>query len=219
MVRLNPSQFSLTLLLLCGCGQAGNAPAPIIESGGPPLTSFTLTTRSDLGNGTGNLTFNGTVPDCNNATCNAQFESGTEVELVSTADTGSRFAFWSGNPDCYDGKVTLNANISCDAIFFLVDPKLRYIICDEIVMMTAGERLALEVYSADPDPGDTVSLNVVGLPVTAEMIPGLPVAGNPVSSIFQWTPTSTDVGQHVILFKATTTSDTQCPLTINVTEA
>jgi hypothetical protein len=44
--------------------------------------------------------------------------SGTVVPLSASPAAGWQFSGWSGNADCADGSVTLNANKSCTATFF-----------------------------------------------------------------------------------------------------
>jgi len=50
------------------------------------------------------------------------------------------------------------------------------------------------------------------------MTPALPLAGNPVSSTFSWTPTLADIGTHEITFTLTDDGglSTTCTLTIDV---
>ena len=50
------------------------------------------------------------------------------------------------------------------------------------------------------DPGDVVTLGVVGLPAGAVFAPGTPA--NPVSATFTWVPTGADVGSHAVTFTA-----------------
>lgn len=49
--------------------------------------------------------------------CQAQFPAGTAVSLARIADSQSFFSSWSGDPDCGDSTVTLDANKSCTANF------------------------------------------------------------------------------------------------------
>jgi hypothetical protein len=49
--------------------------------------------------------------------CSATFASGTTVMLQAVPDSGFSFTGWSGDPDCLDGNVTMNANKSCAATF------------------------------------------------------------------------------------------------------
>ncbi len=53
------------------------------------------------------------------STCMASFDKGGMVDLVATADSGSdsQFRGWSGDADCRDGLVTMNANLFCVASF------------------------------------------------------------------------------------------------------
>ena len=50
------------------------------------------------------------------------------------------------------------------------------------------------------DPGDVVTLDVVGLPAGAVFAPGTPA--NPVSATFNWVPTGRDVGSYAVTFTA-----------------
>lgn len=68
------------------------------------------------GTGTGKVTDTGI--DCE-PTCSADFFEGTVVSLMETADTGSEFAGWSGDPDCSDGQVTMDGPKNCVATFDL----------------------------------------------------------------------------------------------------
>ena len=54
--------------------------------------------------------------------CVARFDPGTVVTLSAQPDAGSTFAGWSGDADCSDGRVTLNANTQCVANFVSKTP-------------------------------------------------------------------------------------------------
>jgi len=56
--------------------------------------------------------------DCG-ADCSQNYSSGTLVTLTPLPGTGSVFAGWTGNSDCTDASVTMNANKSCTANFAL----------------------------------------------------------------------------------------------------
>jgi hypothetical protein len=78
--------------------------------------SFTLTlTRS--GNGT--VTSSPSGISCG-SDCTEVYTGGSVVKLTAAPATGSTFANWSGNADCTDGSVTMNANITCTAVFNLI---------------------------------------------------------------------------------------------------
>ncbi len=55
-------------------------------------------------------------------TCSAEIQANAVLSLIATPDVGSVFAGWAGAPDCSDGNVTMNANISCTATFNLAPP-------------------------------------------------------------------------------------------------
>src|SRR4030042_1217770 len=77
---------------------------------------YTLTvTRS--GNGSGTVTGPGINCGFN---CKEAYTPDTPVTLTATADTDSIFAGWSGDPDCSDGQVTMNADKTCIATFNLL---------------------------------------------------------------------------------------------------
>jgi hypothetical protein len=84
--------------------------------------------------------------------------------------------------------------------------------CAQTLTIDVGNTLAFTVEATDPDPGDIVTLNVVGLPVGATMTPPLPTTGNPVSSDFSWTPTAGQVGTHIMTFSAVDQLGQSAPL-------
>ncbi|MHA2657853.1 MAG: pectin acetylesterase-family hydrolase, partial [bacterium JZ-2024 1] len=94
------------LFYLTACGGGGGA---------VPSSTFTLTVnRSGTGNGT--VTSSPSGISCG-STCSASFPFGSSVTLFITPDTGSSFAGWSGDPDCSDGQVTMDADETCTANF------------------------------------------------------------------------------------------------------
>lgn len=93
-------------------------------------------------------------------------------------------------------------------------------ICETTQVVRTDEALSFEIITSDPDLNDVVSLNVVGLPRGAIMQPQLPVVGNPISSIFNWSPSETDLGNHVLNFTASSSAGgtADCPVSIRVTD-
>ena len=73
-------------------------------------------TLAKAGTGIGTITSSPEGITCG-GTCQANFDFGTIVTLTATADSGSFFSGWSGDQDCIDGMVTLDANKSCTAAF------------------------------------------------------------------------------------------------------
>src|SRR2546428_2022126 len=90
-----------------------------------------------------------------------------------------------------------------------------------VYTVSSGQNVSFTVTGADPDVGQTVTINTSGLPPRATMTPGLPLTGaSPQTSTFSFTPTPAQQGSaFVIVF--TVTDDTglaaQCAVTINVT--
>lgn len=131
----------------------------------------------------------------------------------------------------YSTQVTIQDGTSKVAIDFLIqlvnaDPSPPIIVppvgsppvCNTTQVATVGSLKTFDAVASDPDAGDLVTLNVVGLPLGATMNPQLPRTGNPISSRFSWTPTANQIGQHVVLFNATSSAGgfALCPVTINV---
>jgi hypothetical protein len=71
---------------------------------------------SKAGNGSGTITSSPAGINCG-SDCSEFYPSGTLVALNASPTTGSTFAGWSGDADCTDGQVTMNANKTCTATF------------------------------------------------------------------------------------------------------
>ncbi len=84
------------------------------------------------------------------------------------------------------------------------------------LVVNAGDTLTFTVEASDPDPGQTVTLNVEGLPEGATMTPGLPTIGNPASSAFSWTPVEAQVGTFILTFAATDNTGQQTPYSLTI---
>ncbi len=83
-----------------------------------------------------------------------------------------------------------------------------------------GQPIQFTVMGSDVNPADMVTLTATGLPPSATLNPPLPQTGNPVSTMFSWTPMNGDVGDHTILFKVIDSFglETVCEVMISVTE-
>lgn len=75
-----------------------------------------LLTVGKTGTGTGTVTSSPAAITCG-GTCTASLAPETTVTLTATADSGSAFTGWSGDPDCADGVVTMAAARNCTAAF------------------------------------------------------------------------------------------------------
>src|SRR5206468_7347046 len=60
--------------------------------------------------------------------------------------------------------------------------------------VTPGARVEIPVAAADPDSGDDVTLTVQDLPAGATLTPAAPLTGNPVRTVFSWTPSEAQLG-------------------------
>ena len=85
-----------------------------------PVATSTLTV-SKTGSGSGTVTTSPAGINCG-ATCTASYRQGTPVTLIPAPSSGSTFAGWSGDADCSDGSVTMNAARSCTATFNVIPP-------------------------------------------------------------------------------------------------
>lgn len=85
---------------------------------GPACTGYTLTV-SKSGSGSGTVTSSPAGIDCG-TDCSQVYGSGLIITLSATAAAGSTFAGWSGDADCADGIVTMDANKNCIATFNLL---------------------------------------------------------------------------------------------------
>jgi hypothetical protein len=123
----------------------------------------------------------------------------------------------------HDGGGAVKGKSAVDFFIMLVPkvnepPTFTPPICATTVQTITNAPYTFTVSASDPDSGDSVTLNVAGMPAGATMTPGLPTTGNPVSSVFSWTPTTAQAGTYVVNFSATDDSQQQalCPVTIEV---
>src|SRR4029450_12280173 len=87
-------------------------------AGGYGLTVNIASGLSSGGSGSGTITSSPSGINCG-SDCSETYSSGTLVSLTAIPASGSTFAGWSGDADCLDGLVTMNANKSCTATFKL----------------------------------------------------------------------------------------------------
>ncbi len=90
-------------------GDGGNS----CSGGGPTLTV------TQAGSGSGAVTSAPAGISCG-TTCFAPFADGTVVTLSAVASANSVFMGWTGDADCSDGSLTMNASKSCTATFDLM---------------------------------------------------------------------------------------------------
>lgn len=80
--------------------------------------------------------------------CTESYYSGTVVSLIPAPDASSGFGGWSGDPDCADGRVTMDADKTCTADF---GPKF------------AGPAVELLTVGKDEDAQCTVTSSPAGI--------------------------------------------------------
>ena len=85
----------------------------VIGNFSPTLLSLTVTAT---GTASGTVTSSPVGIDCG-FDCTEDYDYNTEVTLSATPDTGAVFSGWSGDVDCADGIVTIDASKSCTATF------------------------------------------------------------------------------------------------------
>ena len=116
---------------------------------------FTLTV-SKSGTGSGTVTSNPPGIDCG-ADCTENYDENTEVTLMVTPDAGSIFTIWTGDADCADGIVTLDASKTCKVEILLEDqPNHLFVEVEKLPFVPSatvsidGDRAIVGAPSADP---------------------------------------------------------------------
>jgi len=90
-------------------------------------SGYLLLNINKSGSGAGTVTSSPAGIDCG-ADCSGDYDKGTVVTLTAAPDTGSIFTGWSGDTDCVDGTVTMDAGKNCIAGFDLNQPQLTTLV-------------------------------------------------------------------------------------------
>jgi hypothetical protein len=85
-----------------------------------------------------------------------------------------------------------------------------------LYQVSPGQNITFTVRATDVDAGDIVTLQALGLPSGSTMTPSLPRNGNPVQSVFSWTPTVANFGTSVITFSAQDAAGVQRTTTVSI---
>jgi YD repeat-containing protein len=80
-----------------------------------PTEQFTLAVNKN-GSGSGGITSNPAGINCG-SDCTENYDANTPVTLTAVPAAGSKFVAWTGDADCLDGVVTMDASKTCTAQF------------------------------------------------------------------------------------------------------
>ncbi len=122
VVKLTASPIAPSTFVVWGgdCSGSGTQTTVTMSVNKTCTARFDLPDRtlmvSKTGTGSGTVTSSPAGIDCG-GDCTEIYTHGTVVTLFANPDAGSSFAGWSGNSDCLDGTVTMNADKSCVAEF------------------------------------------------------------------------------------------------------
>ncbi len=83
------------------------------------VITHTLSIGSNTGTGSGRVMSMPAGIDCS-TDCSEDYLHNTSVSLTALADVGSKFFSWEGDADCSDGSLTINSDITCNAVFNLL---------------------------------------------------------------------------------------------------
>lgn len=145
-----------------------------VTQDGTGTVSFTLTVQT-AGLGFGQVWSAPAGIDCG-GTCSASFQAGTQVALSATPLSGSTFSGWSGDSDCSDGVVTMNAARSCTATFTLEQTPTFSL---TVLLSGLGSGRVWSAPAGIDCPSDCMESYTAGtaLSLTAEAHPGSVFAG------------------------------------------
>ena len=83
-----------------------------------------------------------------------------------------------------------------------------------VYQVAPGEAVNFNVKAFDVDPGSSVSLSGVGLPIGSSFNPG--ATGNPTTGTFSWTPSTSQLGTSVMNFTAQDNNGVQAQTAVSV---
>ena len=85
-----------------------------------------------------------------------------------------------------------------------------------VYTINPGQLLTFTVRATDSDPGDNVNLQALGAPAGVTTVPALPTNGNPVQTVFSFTPTVAQIGSYVVSFIAQDNSGVQTTTSVTI---
>jgi hypothetical protein len=143
-------------------------------------TEYALTLEK-TGGGVGKVTAKATPVadssgiDCAFAACSQKYLVNSVIQLTATAQRGSVFEGWDGDPDCVDGQVTMTNNHSCSARFtskiLVVDGsdddtlRTQYTSVLNSIENTDYDEWSVQSPSSTSNPGNRTE------PVAADLVP------------------------------------------------
>jgi hypothetical protein len=186
---------------------------------------FTFTVRGFDSNSANVVTMTGTnIPS--GATMTPPLPtSGNPVQSVfnwtpTSADLGLRTIVYRLADACTTISCTLNVNVTAAQGNLPPEFVTPTPTCGTTLTANTGQAFTFTVRASDPNTGNSVTLTSTTLPTGATMTPTLPTSGNPVQSVFNWTPGTGQTGLFTIIFTATDNAtppaSVQCTLRVNV---
>ena len=121
------------------------------------------------------------------------YDYGTVVAISGSANPGWTFTGWSSDLDCNDGSVTMFVDRTCTANFEADDGR-PVITSAPVTTATQDVLYTYDVEATDPDVGDVLTFSLDASPV------GMTI--DAVSGLIQWTPTSSQAGDHAVTVRA-----------------
>lgn len=174
--------------------------------------SFALATTTQVGGGT---TFtNPTNLSVNSSTGVVTFNTvGLTVGTLHSAAVAVTDA--SGSTTIVDFLINIVASNTPPTFDYSVTPTNN-----STINVSPGGTVSFGVKASCTDIGSTVTLSVVGLPTSGTSFStALPATGNPISSTFSWTPTTTQLGTYILSFTATRNGGVQTTSTVTINVA